>query len=75
LPRLALDQVPAQTVAHAVQAVAVQLGVVVGRPAVVPRRGNQIETAAVAAPVVRTLETTKEETLEQTGVVHRLPHG
>ncbi len=75
LPRLALDQMPAQAVAHGMQTMAVQFGVVVRGPAVMAGRGEQVEPAAVAAAMVRALETTEKETLEYRGVVHRLPLG
>jgi len=58
-----------------VQAMPVQLGIIVGGPAVMAGRGDQVETPTVATPVVGTLETAKEKTLEQGGMVHRLPHG
>ena len=49
------------------QTMAVQFGVVVRGPAVMAGRGEQVEPAAVAAAMVRALETTEKETLEYRG--------
>src|SRR5690606_33727047 len=65
LARRPFDQVPAQAVAHAVQAVPVQHRVIMRRPAIMAGGCEQIETPAIAAAMVRAFETTHEETLER----------
>src|SRR5690606_14962100 len=69
----ALDQVPAQAVAHRADALALQRGVVLGGPAVMPGSGQQIEPATVATAMGRALEAALKEAVEQAGLVHRLP--
>ncbi|MEA9562314.1 hypothetical protein QYW49_19720 [Xanthomonas campestris] len=65
-----LDQMPAQPVAYGAQAMRGHRAVVVGRPAVVPGAGNQIEPAAIAAAMGRALETGHEKTVEHCGGMH-----
>src|SRR5690606_21816679 len=64
LARRPFDQMPAQPIAHAAQAMALQYRVIMRSPAIMTGGGEQIETPTVATPVIRAFETTHEETLE-----------